>query len=305
MNQPKFKGTGVALVTPFRYDDKSVDYAALERIIEHVITGGVDYLVCLGTTGEAIGLTPQECRQVLDFTVKTTAGRLPIVAGFFGDNNTARLVDNICQFNLDGVAAIMSSSPAYNKPTQEGIFRHYMEVANASPLPIIIYNVPGRTASNVTCDTILRLANASPQFIAVKEASGDLMQGMRIMKHKPDHLLVLSGDDPLTLPLLGCGADGVISVIANAYPAHFSGMVDAALRNDMATARRLNEALLDVHPHLYAEGNPAGIKGALEILGFCSRETRLPLTALSETGQKALRQALSQVPAFQTNFIGC
>lgn len=305
MNQPKFKGTGVALITPFRSDDKSVDYAALERIIEHVIAGGVDYLVCLGTTGEAIGLTAQECRQVLDFTIKTTAGRLPIVAGFFGDNNTARLVDHICQFDLTGVDAIMSSSPAYNKPTQEGIFRHYMEVAQASPLPIIIYNVPGRTASNVTCDTILRLAEASKQFIAVKEASGDLVQAMRIIKNKPDHLLALSGDDPLTLPLLACGADGVISVIANAYPAHFSGMVDAALRNDMAAARRLNEALLDVHPHLYAEGNPAGIKGAMEILGLCGRETRLPLTALSGKGFEALRKAMNQVPAYQPSLMGC
>lgn len=305
MNQPKFKGTGVALVTPFHPGDKSIDFAALERIIEHVIAGGVDYLVCLGTTGEAIGLTAQECRQVLDFTIKINAGRLPIVAGFFGDNNTARLVDHICQFDLTGVAAIMSSSPAYNKPNQEGIFRHYMEVANASPLPVIIYNVPGRTASNVTADTILRLAEASPQFVAVKEASGDLVQAMRIIKNKPEHLMVLSGDDPLTLPLLACGAEGVISVIANAYPAHFSGMVDAALRNDWPMARRLNENLLDVHPHLYAEGNPAGIKGALEILGFCNRETRLPLTALSEKGCNDLRQAMSQIPAFQPSAMGC
>ncbi len=297
MSPLKFRGTGVALVTPF-LENRMIDFPALEKIINHALAGGVDYLVCLGTTGEAITLSAQECREVLDFTIKITAGRAPIVAGFFGNNNTARLIEEIDQYDFNGVAAIMSSSPSYNKPNQEGIFQHYMAVAEVSPLPLIIYNVPGRTASNVTADTLVRLANSSSKFIAVKEASGDLVQAMQLLKRRPENFLVISGDDPLTLPLLGCGADGVISVIGNAYPAQFSEMVHAGLRGDFETARRLNDLLLDVHPCLYAEGNPAGIKAALEILGFCGRQVRLPLVPLSETTKTKLEQEMRQVPAF-------
>lgn len=299
MSPSKFKGVGVALVTPFR-EDKSIDFPALERIIEHVIEGGVDYLVCLGTTGEAITLNVQECREVLSFTIKIVSGRKPIVAGFFGSNHTRRLVEDIQQYDFEGVSAIMSSSPSYNKPTQEGIFQHYMAIAEASPLPIIIYNVPGRTASNVTPETLVRLAQSSAKFIAVKEASGDLVQAMQIMKHKPKDFLVISGDDPLTLPLLGCGADGVISVIGNAYPAQFSAMVHAGLRGDFERARQLNNSLLEVHPWLYVEGNPAGIKAAMEILDLCGAEVRLPLVALSEATKTQLRQEMKKVPAMPT-----
>lgn len=284
------------MITPFR-EDNMIDYPALERIINHLIAGGVDYLVCLGTTGEAITLSAQECREVLDFTIKVNAGRVPIVAGFFGSNHTARLIEELQQYDFEGVSAIMSSSPSYNKPNQEGIFQHYMAVAAVAPLPLIIYNVPGRTASNVTADTLLRLAKSSPKFIAVKEASGDLVQAMQILKCRPEGFLVLSGDDPLTLPLLGCGADGVISVIGNAYPAEFSEMVHAGLRGDFETARRLNDALLDVHPLLYVEGNPAGIKAAMEILGLCSRQVRLPLVELSEATKAKLQQEMQKVRA--------
>jgi 4-hydroxy-tetrahydrodipicolinate synthase len=293
MKQRKFSGTGVALVTPFR--NTAIDFDTLERIIEHVIQGGVDFVVSLGTTGEAITLSSEECREVLDFTVKTVAGRMPIVAGFFGSNYTEKLVNALKTYDFEGVDAIMSSSPAYSKPTQEGIYRHYMAVAEASPLPIIIYNVPGRTASNVSADTTLRLARDSKKFIAVKEASGDLVQAMRIIKNKPDDFLVLSGDDPLTLPIIASGGDGVISVIANAFPAEFSGMVNAALQGDMPAARRYNELLLDVHPWLYTEGNPAGIKAAMEILGFGAKEVRIPLVPVSDNTYAQLKKEMERV----------
>ncbi len=295
INQPDLSGTGVALVTPFR--QHAIDYEALANIIDYVIAGGVDYIVCLGTTGEAITLSKQECREVLSFTLDKVAGRVPVVAGFFGSNYTDQLTALLRTYDFTGVAAIMSSSPSYNRPTQEGIFRHYMAVAEASPLPIIIYNVPGRTASNVEATTVIRLAQASPKFIAVKEAAGNMAQAMHLLKYRPEHLLVLSGDDPLTLPIMACGGHGAISVIANALPAPFSAMVKAMKNGDLYTARQLNNLLLDIHPPLYAEGNPAGIKGALEALGLCSREVRLPLAPLSDETLAKLRQLLREAGA--------
>lgn len=289
----QFSGTGVALVTPFKR--KKVDYAALEKIIEHTIAGGVDFLVSLGTTGEAVTLSTRECKEVLKFTLRTAKGRLPVVAGLFGENNTSRLVERVEDYDLEGFSAIMSSSPSYTKPTQEGIFQHYMKLAEASPLPIIIYNVPSRTACNVTAETTLRLAHANDKFIAVKEASGDLTQVMKIIKNKPDGFLVLSGDDVLTLPMIACGGDGVISVIANALPAPFASMVRAALDGNYPTAQRLNLELLDVHPWLYVDGNPAGIKTALEILGFSTNDVRLPLVPVRESTQQNLRKELEKI----------
>ncbi len=288
-------GTGVALVTPFR--QKAVDFDALEHIIEYVIAGGVDYLVSLGTTGEAITLNSKECRQVFDFTLRTVNGRKPVVAGMFGGNFTEMLAEKIRHYNLEGFAAIMSSSPAYNKPPQEGIYRHYLELASASPVPILIYNVPGRTGSNVKPETILRLAMESEKFIGVKEASGDLVQAMQVLKNRPKHFLVLSGDDVLTLPMIACGGDGAISVIANVYPRHFSEMVRHARRGDFAAAARLNNAMLDVHPWLYVEGNPVGIKAAMEIQGLCSREVRIPLVPLSDLAYAQLRAEMAKVEA--------
>lgn len=294
MKQQKFRGTGVALVTPFRQG--SVDYAALERIIEHVIAGGVDFIVSLGTTGEAITLSAAECREVFDFTIRQVNRRRPIVAGLFGSNYTHKLVDGVRGYDFDGFDAIMSSSPAYNKPPQEGIFQHYMALEKVSPLPIIIYNVPGRTGSNIEPDTVLRLAEASDKFIAVKEASGDMVQGMQILKNRPDDFLVLSGDDPTALPLTACGGDGVISVIANLYPGHWSTMMRAALSGDMKTAARINLQLLDVHPWLYADCNPSGVKAGLEILGLCSKEVRIPLTPQSPENYAGLKAAMAEVP---------
>lgn len=293
MRKHELAGTGVALVTPFR--QKSVDFDALERIIEYVIAGGVDYFVSLGTTGEAITLNSKECREVFDFTLRIVNGRKPVVAGMFGGNFTEMLAEKIRHYNLEGFAAIMSSSPAYSKPPQEGIFRHYLELAEASPVPILLYNVPGRTGSNVKPETILRLAGESEKFIGVKEASGDLVQAMQLLKNRPEHFLVLSGDDVLTLPMIACGGDGAISVIANVYPRHFSEMVRSARQGDFPTAARLNNAMLDVHPWLYAEGNPAGIKAAMEIHGLCSREVRIPLMPLSEVAYAQLRAEMAKV----------
>jgi len=289
----QFRGTGVAVVTPFLNDGK-IDFDALEKILEHQIGGGVDYIISLGTTGEAITLTYEECISVFDFTKKIINGRVPLVAGLFGRNDTAALVDKIKKFNFDGFAGILSSSPSYSKPTQEGIFQHYMKIAEVSPLPIIIYNVPGRTASNINAETIVRLANASKKFAAVKEASGNVVQGMKMIKDRPDHFSILSGDDPTCLPLIACGGDGVISVIANAYPRAFSGMVSAALEGDLKTANQLNEALMDIHQWLYCEGNPVGIKATLEQLGFCKRNVRLPLVPLSDKNFENLKIEMSR-----------
>ncbi|MEM8906280.1 MAG: 4-hydroxy-tetrahydrodipicolinate synthase [Bacteroidota bacterium] len=293
MKEPLFSGTGVALVTPF--SKGRVDYRSLERIIEYTIAGGVDYLVCLGSTGEAVSLSAAECRRILDFTLRITNGRLPVVAGFFGGNYTAALAQKIAQYNFDGVAGILSSSPAYSKPSQEGIYQHYMAIAETSPVPIIIYNVPGRTASNVNASTLIRLANASEKFVAVKEASGDMIQTAQLIKNKQRHFQVLSGDDPTCLPALSMGANGVISVIANALPDAFSDMVRLARQGDFRTARSIHLQLLDLHHWLYVEGNPPGIKSAMQILGMGSNEVRLPLSKMSEANYAMLKKELDQV----------
>ncbi len=293
MKQQQFKGTGVALVTPFLNDE--IDYSSLGNIIEHTINVGVDYLVSLGTTGEAVTLSAQECRAVLDFTIKVNAGRVPLVAGLFGSNDTAALAESIKKFDFTGIDGILSSSPAYNKPTQEGIFQHYMKIAEVCPVPIIIYNVPGRTASNILPSTIIRLANASEKFVAVKEASGDIVQGLKIIKEKPAHFSVLSGDDPTAFSLVTAGGQGVISVIANALPGQFSEMISAVLNDDIDTARDLNLKMLDIHPWLYVDGNPVGIKAAMEILKLCSREVRLPLVPIQERNFLGLKKELEKV----------
>ena len=293
--QQRFRGTGVALVTPFK--NGKIDWEDLEKIIEHVTAGGVEFLVSLGTTGESATISEEEHRQILDFTIKINRGRLPVVAGVFGGNNTAAVVEKIQGFNFDGIDAILSSNPAYNKPGQEGIFQHYMALAEVSPRPIIIYNVPSRTASNMLAETTLRLANASDNFLGVKEASDDIYQVMKIIKGKPKDFLVLSGDDFITLPLIATGGDGVISVIANTTPRPFTDMVRAALRYDMPTAQQLNLKLLELYRLLFTEGNPVGVKAAMELQGLCSREVRLPLVPMSENGVHLLMAELEKVLA--------
>lgn len=294
MSYPQFRGTGVALVTPFN-PDGAIDWESLERIVYYVIEGGVDYIVSLGTTGEAITLSTKECQQVFDFTVDKAAGRVPIVAGWFGANSTAHLIDRLKNIDLSRAAAILSSSPAYNKPSQEGIYQHYVQVAKASPVPIILYNVPSRTSSNVAPETLCRLAEASSQFVGVKEASGNLNQAQYILKHRPsEDFLVISGDDQITLGMVACGGDGVISVIANSHPTEWSGMVNAAFKGDYVTARRYNDMLHDVHPMLYAEGNPVGIKAAMNILGICKNELRLPLVPMSNGNYEKLKVEMNK-----------
>ncbi len=294
---PPFSGTGVALITPFKAD-LTIDYPALGNIIDYVINGGVDYVVCLGTTGEAITLSSQECREILDFTIRHVDERVPIVAGFFGGNYTEKLEKNIREYNFDGVAGIMSSSPAYSKPPQSGIYQHFMRVADASPLPVIIYNVPGRTSSNVLPETILKLAENHHNFAAVKEASGRLEQSVEILKYCRKDFGVLSGDDPITAAVIAMGGHGGISVIANALPAQFSGMVNAALNSNFPVARKLNFDMLEVHPLLYVEGNPVGIKAAVSMLGLCRNYLRVPLVPLSEPYREKLRALLARVPDF-------
>ncbi len=296
-NSQQFRGTGVALVTPFK--NHEVDYDALASIIEYNIESGIDYLVSLGTTGEAVTLTNEEQINVLNFTIAQTKGRVPVVVGIGGNDTLAVLKQFEC-FDFTNVAGVLSSSPAYNKPTQEGIFQHYMAIAKISPVPIIIYNVPGRTSSNILPKTTVRLAHASKRFVAIKEASSDLRQGAYVIKHRPDDFLVLSGDDETSLGLLGMGSDGVISVIANAYPSAFSELTHAALKGDFKTAQFIHRQLLDIHHWLYVEGNPSGIKACMEIKGFCSKEMRLPLIPLSDDSYLKLKTEMDKLVEKET-----
>jgi 4-hydroxy-tetrahydrodipicolinate synthase len=295
MKDQRFIGTGVAIITPFK--DNEVDYPSLANIIDHVINGGVNYIVALGSTGETATLNEAEARDILDFCIKHINNRVPLVAGNFGGNDTKELVKKIKDYNFDGVAAILSSSPAYIKPSQEGIYRHYMALAEVSPVPIIIYNVPGRTRSNIEWETTVRLAAASKNFVGIKEASGDLIQTTRIIKNKPDHFIVTSGDDEVALAMTAVGGDGVISVMANALPKAFSQMINFALDQDYYAARSLNFKTYDLHKWLYVEGNPVGIKSAMEVLGFCTNEVRLPLSPLSAPNYAKLKEELLRIKA--------
>lgn len=286
-------GTGVALVTPFQ--NGAVDYDGLSALIEHVINGGVEYVVSLGTTGEATSLTDAEQANVIKHTIDVVAGRVPIVAGQFGGNNTAQVCEKMRAFDHKGISAILSSSPAYVKPSQEGIYQHYMALAEASPLPIIIYNVPSRTSSNITAATIIRLARDSNKFIAVKDASADLVQGSVIARDAPDGFILLSGDDPTALAAVGIGCKGVISVIANAFPASFSNMMRHALAGRSAEAMELHYKLLDLHHWLYVEGNPVGIKEAVEYKGIASAELRLPLVKMGAGNKMKLHEEMRKL----------
>lgn len=289
----RFSGTGVALVTPFQ--NGNVDLDSLADIVEHVIRGGVDFLVVLGTTGESVTLTEQERRSAIDKVIDVNNGRKPIVAGNFGSNNTLGLCDYIRNYNFDGIDAILSSSPAYNKPGQEGIFQHYKAIADTSPVPVIAYNVPGRTASNISADTTLRITEQCPNIIGIKEASGDMIQGSQILKDDHGRFLVLSGDDPTALSLIQLGAHGAISVVANLYPSIMSNMINSALRKDYEVALAAHHQLLDLHPLLYAEGNPAGIKAAMQCAGLCSDEVRLPLTPATDSLKRSIAAELERI----------
>ncbi len=288
----QLKGTGIALVTPFTKDG-NIDFASLEKVINHTIKGKVEYLVSLGTTGETATMSKEEQKEVLHFTIDVVKKRVPVVAGF-GGNNTAALVESIKSADLKNVDAILSASPYYNKPTQEGIYQHYKAVAEAAKKPVILYNVPGRTASNITAETTLRLAKDFKNVIAIKEASGDFMQCMHLAKYRPKDFLLISGDDAFTLPLISVGFDGVISVVGNALPKQFSDMVRAGSAGDYTKAQKLHNSLLDIIKNLFVEGNPAGVKAALKILGITTTDTvRLPLVSASESLHKTLKAQIS------------
>lgn len=281
------KGTGVALVTPF-HADYSIDFESLAKIIEHCISGGLEYLVVLGTTGEGPTLSKDEKKQVFKFVAEKVNGRVPLVAGI-GGNDTREVVEAMKSFDSNGYSAILSVSPYYNKPNQEGIYLHYMELVKVSPLPIIIYNVPGRTGAGISAATTLRLANASNKFIAVKEASGSPEVFMDILKDKPAHFSVISGDDNLTLPFLAMGMTGVISVIAQAYPRMFSDMVRLGLDGKFEEARALHFKLYEVMKMIFADGSPGGVKVLLNQLGLCQNVVRLPLAPVNKDVEAKLR----------------
>lgn len=288
-----FKGVGVALVTPFQADG-SIDFSSLEKLVNHQINNGTDYLVVQGTTGESATLTSEEKTAVLDFIIEINNKRLPIVLGI-GGNNTAAVVETLKNTDLSKVDGILSVSPYYNKPSQEGIYQHYKAISAATTKPIILYNVPGRTMSNVLPQTTLRLANDCKNIVAVKEASGNLEQIMEIIQNKPEGFLVLSGDDALTLPHIAIGGDGVISVVANAFPRRFSNMVHAALDNNMDEARNYHYQLIKVIQQMFADGNPGGVKHVLQLLGITKEHLRLPLVPVNETVKKKLYELTAEL----------
>ena len=294
MKQLSFTGTGVALITPFRRQQETVDFTKLEALIEHIITSGVDYIVALGTTSEAATMTLSERAAVQEFIVETVSGRLPIMLGL-GGNNTLALTDTIARTNFDGISAILSVAPSYNKPNQRGILAHYRAVAEASPVPVVIYNVPGRTGVNILPETTLTLANECPNIIGIKEASGNIAQAMEILRNRPDGFRVISGDDALTLPLLALGADGVISVIANALPKEMSQMVRFGLKGDLKRALPLHYSMLPLMNAIFEEGNPTGIKALLEAQGLITNVLRLPLVKASKPLANKLTSLLADL----------
>jgi 4-hydroxy-tetrahydrodipicolinate synthase len=291
MLRDTLKGTGVALVTPFN-KDQSIDFAALENLIEIQIKGGIDYIVTLGTTGESVTLTEKEKIEVFNFTVDKVNGRLPIVIGI-GGNNTASVMEAFGKFDLSKVVAILSVAPYYNKPTQEGLFQHYTALANVAPKPIILYNVPGRTGSNMTAATSLRLA-AHPNIAGIKEAGPDLSQTIDLLKDRPKDFLVVSGDDEIVMAQIACGMDGVISVAANAFPKPFSDMIRYSMAGDFSMAKRLNDLMVEGYSYMYEENNPAGIKAYLYEQGVIENVLRLPLVPASEPLQAKIHKYLQK-----------
>lgn len=282
----EFIGTGVALITPFN-KDFSVDYDGLTRIVNHVIDGGVEYLVVLGTTAENATLNSVEKEMVIQTIINANKSRLPLVLGV-GGNNTNDVVDELKNRDFSSFQAILSVSPYYNKPTQEGIYQHYKMIAEASPLPIILYNVPGRTASNILPSTVLRLANDFKNIIGIKEAAGDIVQAMKIIKLKPENFLVISGDDMITLPMILAGGSGVISVIGEGFPKQFSEMVRLGLQRKVDQAYQLHYLFEEIIDMIFEQGNPAGIKEVFKSLGLAQNTVRLPLVNVNENLAKKI-----------------
>lgn len=280
MNKNLFTGTGVALVTPFRKQE-TIDFSKLESLIDHIIKSGIDYIVALGTTSEAATMTESERSALQDFIVEATNGRVPILLGL-GGNNTQSVIDTINRTNFEGIHGILSVAPFYNKPNQRGIAQHFKQISDASPVPVIIYNVPGRTGINIAASTTIQLAQECPNIIGIKEASGNIAQVMEIIANKPENFKVISGDDALTYPMIALGASGVISVAANAFPAEMSQMVKYALKGDWKKALPIHYKMLPLMNAMFEEGNPTGVKALLEIEGHITNNLRLPLVKASK-----------------------
>ena len=293
----KFHGTGVALITPFK-SDGSVDYSGLKKIIDYTISGGVEYLVSLGTTGETATLSSEEKIAVWETTVEHTAGRVSLIAGI-GGNNTAKVVHDLKNFKSTGFDAVLSVSPYYSKPTQEGIYQHYKAIADVSELPLILYNVPGRTGMNMTADTTLRLAHDFKNIIGIKEASGNFDQFNTIIRDKPEEFLFISGDDALALPLISMGAVGVISVIGNALPGILSTMVRMCLDGKFIEAQALHYSVVEITNLFFAEGNPGGVKSALRLLNICDDNLRLPLVNVSPETKELIEAEIHKLNLIQ------
>ena len=292
-NSDKFKGTGVAIVTPFKKSG-AIDFDSFEKILDETILKGVDFIVLLGTTGEASTLSKQEKNTLIEFTVEKINKRLPLVVGI-GGNNTSELVLSIHGTPFKGIDAVLSVCPYYNKPQQDGLFQHFKTVAEASPVPVILYTVPGRTSSNLAAATTLRLANEVENIIGIKEASGNFDQIYQVLKNRPEGFLVLSGDDGLTLPLLVAGCDGVISVVANVYPKEFSQMVHLCIQGDFEKARAIHFQLIDLINALFADVSPAGIKAALNIKKLCGEYLRLPLVPVNKEVHSLIKKHIEQI----------
>ncbi|MCU0455520.1 MAG: 4-hydroxy-tetrahydrodipicolinate synthase [Bacteroidales bacterium] len=276
----RFRGTGVAVITPFK-NDSSIDFTAFGRVINHVIKGGVNYIVAMGTTGEASTLTMDEKHALVCYVKEAIDNRVPLVVGI-GGNNTQEVVNSIRELDMEGVDAILSVAPYYNKPSQRGLFQHFKTISSCSPVPVIIYNVPGRTSCNISSDTCLELANECENIIGIKEASGDLSQIMRVIKGKPENFLVISGDDALTIPVIAAGGSGVISVLANAYPLECSELVNNALRNNFKSSRETHFRFMEAIELLFADGNPSGIKAFMSLMNLCQNNLRLPLVPVNK-----------------------
>lgn len=293
MINSKLTGMGVALITPFM-EDESVDYSALGRLVDYQIQQGIDYLVILGTTAETATLTADEKRSVSEFVIQKVKGRVPIVLGV-GGNCTKAVVEELETLDFTGVDAILSVTPYYNKPSQEGLYQHYSTLAKHTKLPLILYNVPGRTGVNMSAETTLRLAKEFPTIVAIKEASGDITQMDEIIKNKPAHFMVISGDDGITFPLITLGAVGVISVIGNAFPKEFSRMVRLALSGDYANALDIHHRFTALFNLLFVDGNPAGVKCMLHAMGFIENKLRLPLVPTRITTYEKIRSVLNEL----------
>lgn len=289
----QFRGTGIAIVTPFN-EDGSIDWESYSKLINFWIDNKVEYLVVLGTTGESGTVHGAEKQQLFSFVYAENKGRLPLVAGI-GGNDTRKVVEEFKTFNLEGYSAILSVSPYYSKPNQEGLFRHYKALNDATPLPIIMYNVPSRTGMNMTADTQVRIARECKNIFATKEASGDFAQINQIIKYKPADFMVISGDDPITLQMIAQGAEGVISVVANAYPKEFAQMVRLCIEGRFAEADDIHYKYIDIIASMFAEGSPSGVKAYLSEMGLCKNVFRMPVWPVSDKHLEKIRQLMKEI----------